>query len=718
MFLSMVMVISLIPVSQVGARAIYQTFNINPGATSRYAGRTPAGWEYEAWTDTRAVNGVPVTNQSSRMTLYSDGGFSCEWNNTYNTLFRTGRRWDVASARPRVDAIPRASIRYDVRNFSSANGATYLCIYGWTDGTTGNNTTGGAIIEWYVVDRWMHWNPERAGRFPADPNSTYRHHGTMTANGNTYDIISAWRINQPWVGPGANGTFLQLFNVRRNSQITGGHPQTNTLTGTIDMAAHFQSWINLGVINNPQGNQSAAFAANSRLYEISFTLEGYGGMAGGSSGRGEVRELCLAYTGQITRLCTNNGCVNCTTGGGTTTAPTHSISLSQTGMLTFPSAPVGFDLQPTQTITVTNTGNQPTGPLTIAAPPWLTVGGRSGLETGLGTTTATNNTRNFTLNPSRGINQNPGTHTGTVTVTGGNGISTSFPVSFTVTPPPCTCTTNRPPPIYEFTPSEVVATALNARENIEGLQPSGEPSFVFADGNLNVSNREGGWYGVDVLLERLDLRPNARYRINVTGRGMAVGENLQLTFPLDADPWDTEVTNGVADNVSMEFSSTPVTGQVNHRIRIRTNGTGNFSVSSITIELICCGVCHVACDCVTTVIRCPTCDNEVCICPTTCPDCSQEACVCPTTCPDCSQETCVCQTPPPTTTISVQVQRCDVCDVYKLWIVTRLYRIEGTPLVEAIERRVAKRSTLGTLLEDCNVLTFTWQASSTRYYAS
>jgi hypothetical protein len=114
-------------------------------------------------------------------------------------------------------------------------------------------------------------------------------------------------------------------------------------------------------------------------------------------------------------------------GGGTT--PTHGISLSQTATLTFPSAAVGFGEQPTVAITVTNTGNQPTGALTVTAPTGFTIGGRTGMTSGI----AAGATREFTINPSRSLNAAPGVHSGAVTVTGANGITATFNVSFTVT---------------------------------------------------------------------------------------------------------------------------------------------------------------------------------------------------------------------------------------------------------------------------------------------
>jgi len=110
--------------------------------------------------------------------------------------------------------------------------------------------------------------------------------------------------------------------------------------------------------------------------------------------------------------------------------PTYSIELSETGTYTFPSATVGYGQQPTKTITITNTGNQPTGELILRA-----VGGnfvpspsQIGSQPVGGVTT-------FTVRPSS--NLSVGTYTATITVSSSssssaNGITASFDVKFTV----------------------------------------------------------------------------------------------------------------------------------------------------------------------------------------------------------------------------------------------------------------------------------------------
>ncbi|MCL2456266.1 MAG: glycosyl hydrolase 53 family protein [Defluviitaleaceae bacterium] len=124
-------------------------------------------------------------------------------------------------------------------------------------------------------------------------------------------------------------------------------------------------------------------------------------------------------------------------------APTFGISLSQTGTLVFPSQEVGYGEQIWTPITVTNTGNQPTGALTINDPAGFSIQGRTRMGDGI----LVNGTQTFDVRPSRG--SPAGTHTATVIVSGENGISAQFNVSFTVTSAcefcgnnPCDCPPN------------------------------------------------------------------------------------------------------------------------------------------------------------------------------------------------------------------------------------------------------------------------------------
>ncbi|MDL2274136.1 S-layer homology domain-containing protein [Oscillospiraceae bacterium OttesenSCG-928-G22] len=112
----------------------------------------------------------------------------------------------------------------------------------------------------------------------------------------------------------------------------------------------------------------------------------------------------------------------------TTATPTHSISLSEIGTYTFPAANVGYGELAPRTITITNTGNQATGNLT----PALSGANAASFELSqtMVNSIAVGGTDTFTFRPKTGLSA--GTYSATVTVSGGNGISASFNVNFTV----------------------------------------------------------------------------------------------------------------------------------------------------------------------------------------------------------------------------------------------------------------------------------------------
>ncbi|MDR1370395.1 MAG: T9SS type A sorting domain-containing protein [Dysgonamonadaceae bacterium] len=129
-----------------------------------------------------------------------------------------------------------------------------------------------------------------------------------------------------------------------------------------------------------------------------------------------------------------------TSTGTTTTAdviPSYDITLSQTALHDFGTETYGYTDAPTAlTVTITNTGSNATGELTVA----LDGAGAESFEL-LSTplpSLATGEPVSFTVRPNTGLSAI--THEATVTVTGGNGISEEFDVSFEVNKKPITIT--------------------------------------------------------------------------------------------------------------------------------------------------------------------------------------------------------------------------------------------------------------------------------------
>jgi hypothetical protein len=252
------------------------------------------GFDFEAWTDHRGADAI-------EMSIYQDGSFSGRWTQTYNTLFRVGRRFPRNT---RINSLGDISLSYNAPEFTSSRGATYMGVYGWTRDS---------LIEWYITESWLEWN---VMQILGEDNVV--HHGTVEANGNTYDIVTNWRINQPSIEGQAMTTFLQIFSIRQGSR--RNRVSTDPLNGTIDISAHFNAWekmIPTQTLTAGGRTHTSSFSTTSELHEIMFVIEGFGGEPL-SNGHGKVDALCIRYGDN--RVCTANGCANCT--GATTPSPT------------------------------------------------------------------------------------------------------------------------------------------------------------------------------------------------------------------------------------------------------------------------------------------------------------------------------------------------------------------------------------------------------------
>ncbi|NLT95511.1 MAG: S-layer homology domain-containing protein [Clostridia bacterium] len=113
---------------------------------------------------------------------------------------------------------------------------------------------------------------------------------------------------------------------------------------------------------------------------------------------------------------------------GTIYPPVYSIDLDQNGTYTFPAQYTGYGALTPLEITVTNSGNQETGEMSVELSG--TDAGSFSLSDSIISSIAVSGTDSFSVVPKTGLAA--GTYTATVTVSGANGISESFDVSFTV----------------------------------------------------------------------------------------------------------------------------------------------------------------------------------------------------------------------------------------------------------------------------------------------
>jgi hypothetical protein len=146
----------------------------------------------------------------------------------------------------------------------------------------------------------------------------------------------------------------------------------------------------------------------------------------------------------------------------TSTSPSvvYAVSLD-TGDCTFPVATEGYGAQTPLSVAVTNTGNKATGPLSITL---------SGTDAGSFTLSTANivdiaigGSSAFTVTPDADLTA--GAYAATVTVSGGNGISKDFGVSFTVTAAPTIYT-------ITFNANSGTVSPASAQTGADGKLPS------------------------------------------------------------------------------------------------------------------------------------------------------------------------------------------------------------------------------------------------------
>ena len=122
------------------------------------------GYDYELWKD----------EGDTEFRVEPGGGtFSCEWSNINNALFRRGQKFDCTQTYQEM-----GNIMVDYGVDYQPIGNSYMCVYGWTREP---------LIEFYIIESWGSWRPPGAP-FPV---------GTVTVDGETYDIYKTTRYEQP-----------------------------------------------------------------------------------------------------------------------------------------------------------------------------------------------------------------------------------------------------------------------------------------------------------------------------------------------------------------------------------------------------------------------------------------------------------------------------------------------------------------------------------------
>ena len=201
------------------------------------------GYDFEFWTDSRGAG-------SGNMTLMGNGSFLCEWRNTYNILFRMGKKYNETQTHRQIGTF---TLEYAFSDYDP-EGTSYVTVYGWTVNP---------LVEFYIVENWGPNNYKGGGGYIK----------TVTIGGDEYEIHKTVRTNQPSIK--GNRNFEQYWSIRR----------TRRTEGTIPISEHFAAW------------EEAGLNMNGRMYEVAFCIEAYGGQARSASGRANVHKNRLLVNG-------------------------------------------------------------------------------------------------------------------------------------------------------------------------------------------------------------------------------------------------------------------------------------------------------------------------------------------------------------------------------------------------------------------------------------
>ena len=202
------------------------------------------GYDFEFWTDSRGAG-------SGSMTLTGAGTFECKWTNTFNILFRMGKKYNETQRHTQIGTF---TLEYGFSDYEPV-GTSYVTVYGWTVEP---------LVEFYIVENWGP-NNYKGGGGPIK--------ATVTIDDGVYDIYESTRINQPSIK--GNRTFQQYWSIRRNRRTEG----------TISISEHFKAW------------EAAGLNMNGRMYEVAFCVEAYGGNARNASGSANVFKNKLMVNG-------------------------------------------------------------------------------------------------------------------------------------------------------------------------------------------------------------------------------------------------------------------------------------------------------------------------------------------------------------------------------------------------------------------------------------
>ena len=169
-------------------------------------------YSYELWAEGMG---------SGCMTVYGVGAaFKANWSNVEDFLARVGLNFDQTKTPSQIGTI---SADFAETKTGGTNGLVYVGIYGWTVDP---------LREYYILDDWGTTMPGGT----ASDGTPRDHVGTITVDGETYEVWKKTRVNKPSI-IGDSSTFDQYFSIRQKAR----------QCGHISISKHFSEWSRLGL---------------------------------------------------------------------------------------------------------------------------------------------------------------------------------------------------------------------------------------------------------------------------------------------------------------------------------------------------------------------------------------------------------------------------------------------------------------------------------------
>ena len=416
------------------------TFNVaatgNPTPTYQWQLNTGSGWNN--------ISGATSTSYTVTATISTQNGYQyrCVVSNSQGTVYSNVATLTVNFA-PSITFQPPNQIvnAGQLTAFSISASANPAPTYQWQLNTgSGWNNIGGATGTSYTVG------------VTTSTQSGYQYRCVVSnSQGTVYSNVATLTVN-----------FAPAITTQPTNQtVTSGQNASFTVTANGNPAPTYQWQVNSG-----SGWVNIGGATNA-----TYTLTGTTTNQSGNQYR------CVATNLQGT---VNSNAATLTVNP----VPTYGISLNPSANKTFDSVIFGYGTQTEHSVTVNNTGNQPTGNLTVA------LSGTNASSFTLSTTSISNiavsGNSNFTVRPNTGLVV--GTYIATVTVSGANVTSQHFTVSFTVNPVPIYGISLNPSMTHTFPAATFgygTQTAHSVTVNNTGNQLTGNLTVVLSGTNAS-----------------------------------------------------------------------------------------------------------------------------------------------------------------------------------------------------------------------------------------